>query len=114
MSTHLVFRLIPARPRFAQDMSEEERAIMARHAEHWRPQIEAGRMVAFGPVLDDSGGWGLGVLEADSEEDAIALSRMDPAVMSGLGHYEMGRMLGGFVRPGASAGPSAEGGVQGL
>jgi hypothetical protein len=51
MST-FVFRLTAPRPTFALDMSNEEREIMARHAEHWRPWVESGQMVIFGPVLD--------------------------------------------------------------
>jgi hypothetical protein len=68
MST-FVFRLKAPRPTFALDMSDEEREIMARHAGHWRPWVESGQMVIFGPVLDGSGSWGLGVVEADDEEE---------------------------------------------
>ena len=50
-----VFRLITPRPSFALDMSDEEREIMGRHAAHWQPYVEAGRMVVFGPVLADTG-----------------------------------------------------------
>jgi len=53
MST-FVFRLKAPRPTFALDMSDEEREIMARHAEAWRPWVESGQMVIFGPVLDAS------------------------------------------------------------
>jgi hypothetical protein len=42
MST-FVFRLKAPRPTFALDMSDEEREIMARHAEHWRPWAERAR-----------------------------------------------------------------------
>ena len=42
MST-FVFRLKAPRPTFALDMSEEEREIMTRHAEHWRPRVESGQ-----------------------------------------------------------------------
>jgi hypothetical protein len=56
MST-FVFRLKAPRPTFALDMSDEEREIMACHAAHWRPWIESGQMVIFGPVLDASGSW---------------------------------------------------------
>ena len=34
----MVFRLKGPRPTFALDMSDAEREIMARHAEHWRPR----------------------------------------------------------------------------
>ncbi len=102
MST-LVFRLRSSRPNFALDMSDEERAIMGRHAAHWQPQIAAGRMVVFGPVLDSTGSWGLAVIDAESEEieaEIVALTKTDPAVTAGLGELELGRMLQGFVRPG--------------
>jgi hypothetical protein len=59
-----VFRLQAPRPTFALDMSDEGREIMARHAQHWRPLVESGQMVIFGPVLDATGSWGLGVVEA--------------------------------------------------
>jgi uncharacterized protein YciI len=100
MSAYFAFRLIPQRPTFAQDMSADEAAIMAQHAEHWQPLIDAGKVVVFGPVLDSTGSYGLGLIEADSEEEVQALAQTDPAVTSGLGKYEIGRMLSGFVRGG--------------
>jgi uncharacterized protein len=94
-----VFRLKAPRPTFALDMSDEEREIMARHAEHWRPWVESGQMVIFGPVLDASGSWGLGVVEADDEEELRAFAADDPVVTTGTGTIDVGKMLGGFVRP---------------
>jgi uncharacterized protein YciI len=98
MST-FVFRLKAPRTTFALDMSDAERAIMVRHAEYWRPWIESGQMVIFGPVLDSGGSWGLGVVEADDEEALRAFAADDPVVTTGTGTVELGKMLGGFVRP---------------
>ena len=67
MST-FVFRLKAPRPTFALDMTDEERETMARHAAYWQPMVDSGRMIIFGPVLDGSGSWGLGVVEADVAE----------------------------------------------
>lgn len=53
---------------------------MARHAAYWQPWIESGRMVVFGPVLDASGSWGLGVVEADDEGELRAFAAGDPVV----------------------------------
>ena len=72
---------------------------MARHTEHWRPRIERGQMVIFGPVLDASGSWGLGVVEADDEQQLRAFAAGDPVVTTGT--IGVATMLGGFVRPGA-------------
>lgn len=98
MST-FVMRLTAPRPTFVQDMSEEERQIMGRHAAHWRPWIDSGQMVVFGPVLDASGSFGLGVVETDDEEELRAFAADDPVVTTRTGTIEIGKMLGGFVRP---------------
>lgn len=97
--TTFVFRLKAPRPTFALDMSEEERAVMTRHAAHWRPLVDAGRMVVFGPVLDSTGSWGLGVVEADDEDEIRAFAAADPVVTTGTAEIEVGRMLAGFIRP---------------
>ena len=94
-----VFRLKAPRPTFALDMTDEERGIMARHAAYWQPLIDSGRMVIFGPVLDGSGSWGLGVVEADDEEELRAFAAGDPVVTSGTADMEVGTLLAGFVRP---------------
>jgi uncharacterized protein YciI len=99
-----VFRLQAPRPTFALDMSDEEREIMGRHAAHWRPMIDSGQMVVFGPVLDDTGSWGLGVIEAEDEDELRAFAARDPVVTTGTGRVEMGKMLSGFVRPGKQHG----------
>jgi uncharacterized protein YciI len=95
-----VFRLQAPRPTFALDMTEEEREVMRRHAAYWQPLVEAGRMVVFGPVLDSTGSWGLGVVEADDEDEIRSFAAGDPAVTTGTATIEMGKMLAGFVRPG--------------
>jgi uncharacterized protein len=99
MST-FVFRLKSPRPTFALDMTEEEREIMRRHAAHWQRFIDSGQMVVFGPVLDTTGSWGLGVVEAEDEDELRAFAAADPVVTTGTAKIEIGKMLAGFVRPG--------------
>jgi uncharacterized protein len=98
MST-FVFRLMAPRPTFALDMTDEEREIMGRHVAYWQPFIDSGQMVSFGPVLDSTGSWGLGVIEAEDEEELRAFAARDPAVTTGTAKIELGKMLAGFVRP---------------
>ena len=98
MST-FVFRLKAPRPTFALDMTDEEREIMGRHAAYWQPLVDSGQMVVFGPVLDAAGSWGLGVVEADDEDELRAFAAGDPVVTSGTAEIELGKMLAGFVRP---------------
>ncbi|MGB0098595.1 MAG: YciI family protein [Solirubrobacteraceae bacterium] len=92
LTGHFVYRLIPPRPTFDQDMSEDERGTMAQHAEYWAGQMEIGKVVVYGPVRDSTGAWGLGVLKADSEEEARALVVNDPAISSGMATFEFGAM----------------------
>ena len=80
-------------------MSDEERKVMARHADHWRSWVESGQMVIFGPVLDSSGSWGLGVVEADDEQELRAFAAHDPVVTTGTGTIEVRKLLADFVRP---------------
>jgi uncharacterized protein YciI len=98
MST-FVLRVQPPRPSFALDMSDEEREIMGRHAAYWQRFVDSGQMVIFGPVLDSTGSWGLGVIEAEDEEELRAFAAADPAVTAGAATIELGTMLDGFVRP---------------
>ncbi len=94
-----VFRLKAPRPSFALDMSDDEREIMGRHAAHWQPFIDSGQMVVFGPVLDSTGSWGLGVIEAEDEDELRTFAADDPVVTTGTGEIELGKLLDGFVRP---------------
>jgi len=98
MST-FVFRLQAPRPTFALDITDEEREIMGRHAAYWQRFIDSGQMVVFGPVLDDTGSWGLGVVEAENEDELRAFAAGDPVVTTGTADIVIGRMLAGFVRP---------------
>lgn len=72
---------------------------MGHHAAYWQPFIDSGQMVIFGPVLDSTGSWGLGVVEADDENELRAFAAGDPAVTGGTAQMEIGEMLAGFVRP---------------
>jgi uncharacterized protein YciI len=86
---HFVVRLIPPRPTFAADMTEQERAIMAAHGAYWRGLMNRGIALLFGPVLDPAGVWGLGILEAKDPDAARGLAEDDPAVKSGLNRAEI-------------------------
>lgn len=105
MST-FIFRLMCSRPTLALDMTDDESEIMSQHAAYWQPYISSGQMIFFGPVLDSTGSWGLGVVEADDEEEIVAFAAGDPVVTTGTARIEVGKMLGGFVRPSPSSGDS--------
>jgi uncharacterized protein len=93
-----VLRLIAPRPDFAQTLTDAEREIMGSHAAHWRPYIERGDMVVFGPVRTEADTYGLAVVETDDEQALRDFAAQDPVVTTGTGTFEFGRMASGRVR----------------
>ena len=95
-----VFRLIPPRPDFSATMSADERAVMAEHVAYWSELAAAGSVLAFGPVADPAGPYGIGIIVAGDLAAAEALRDADPAVRSGRGfRTEIAPMLA-LVTPG--------------
>jgi uncharacterized protein YciI len=94
-----VLRLIAPRADFAQTITDAEMEIMNRHAAHWRPYLDAGQMVVFGPVISGEGSFGLAVVEAEDEDEIRSFADADPAVTTGTAAFEVGTMMRGYVRP---------------
>jgi hypothetical protein len=98
LSNLWVYKLIPPRPTFDQDMNDEERAIMNGHVDYWGRLIEErGGIFVYGPVRDSAGSWGLGVIQADGEEEVRAILADEPALSSGLASCDLGKMLAAVV-----------------
>ncbi len=89
---YFVFRLIPPRPTFHLDMSDEERQVMNRHVAYWQGHTDAGRVLIFGPVVEESGSWGLGVIRGVDDAEAQAMVDADPAISSGMATMRLGPM----------------------
>lgn len=83
---HYTLYLNPPRPTFMQDMTEEERGIMQQHIAYWNDIMNKGMVLAFGPVLDPAGVYGLGIVEVENEQQVKDLIANDPA--NGLNQYE--------------------------
>lgn len=82
---HFLYKLIPPRPTFPADMTEDEGAIMQAHFGYWAGIIEERRAVAYGPVMDPNGTYGIAVLEVDDEDAARNLAESDPAITANAG-----------------------------
>ena len=76
---HYFLKLIASRPSFAMDMTEDERAIMNQHIGYWKAKMDAGKVVVFGPVMDPSGPYGMGVVAAETEDEVKEFTANDPA-----------------------------------
>ncbi len=88
---HFVLKLIPSRPTFAQDMTPEEKSIMQQHVAYWRDLMDKGKVLAFGPVIDPKGVYGLGIVEVDDEEEVTVFTTNDPAAK--INSYEVYPMM---------------------
>ena len=77
---YFVMKLISPRADFALTMSDAEKKVMMQHIEYWKPSLENGKLLVFGPVFDPKGVWGLAIVCVDSEEEARALISKDPAL----------------------------------
>lgn len=96
--SYFFLKLIPPRPTFSQDMTEAERAVMQEHVLYWKGLTEQGTVIVYGPVLDPNGGYGIGVIEAETEADVHRLIAGDPVRKANLGTHEFYPMRVGAIR----------------
>jgi hypothetical protein len=80
-------KLNPPRSTFMIDMTDDERAIMKKHVDYWKPYIEDETVIVLGPVMDSKGGYGIAVVAVESDEHLKQLIDNDPA--NGLNSYEV-------------------------
>lgn len=97
---HFLYKLIPPRPTFPSDMTEDEGAIMQEHFGYWGNLISERRAVVYGPVLDPKGTYGVAVVEVEDEAAAQRIAEGDPAIRSDAGFgFEVHQMPDAIVRP---------------
>ena len=90
---HFFCKLVPPRPDFAQTMTDAERATMREHVAYWTGKVTTGNALLFGPVADPAGGYGIGIMKADSLEAMHALRDADPVIMAAAGfRYDISPM----------------------
>jgi uncharacterized protein YciI len=86
-------KYMPPRADFLATMSADEQALMRRHGDYLNQLLEQGVIVAHGPVIDDTGGYGLSLYQIADDQEIGALTAQDPIVQHGVGHYEHCVML---------------------
>lgn len=52
---------------------------MQLHVVHWKERMNAGKVAAYGPVMDPAGAYGMGVVAAQDETELQAFINQDPA-----------------------------------
>ena len=92
-----LFKLLSPRPTFPGDMNDQERKIMMEHVSRWKDLTNQGIAIAFGPVLDPKGVWGVAIIEVADEAEARRLATDDPTTKAGLGRIEVYPMAPGSI-----------------
>ena len=83
-------KLHAPRPDFAQTMTPAEMKLMQEHGAYLRGFAAKRFAVAFGPVADPKGAFGVGLWEVPDDVDVAAICAEDPVVKSGVGfRYEI-------------------------
>ncbi len=77
-----VLSLLPPRPDFAVTMTDAERSTMERHVHYWSALAADGKVLAFGPVADPAGPYGIAIVLAETLEEAESIRTGDPALAS--------------------------------
>jgi uncharacterized protein YciI len=60
---------------------------MQEHVIYWTDLMNRGFVIAFGPVMDPKGVYGLGIVEVDNEEQVNSFVANDPAIQ--INRYEV-------------------------
>ncbi len=85
--SYYFLKLNPPRSTFMNDMSPEERSIMLKHVEYWKPYVNDGTVLVLGPVFDPAGGYGIAVIGVEDDNQLNTIIKNDPA--NGLNRYDI-------------------------
>ncbi|WP_369933019.1 YciI family protein [Xanthomonas tesorieronis] len=86
-------KFIPPRSDFLVTMSADEASWMKQHGAFLDDLLAKHVIIAHGPVIDDTGGYGVSLYRIADDEDIAAFTSQDPIVKNGVGHYEHYVML---------------------
>ena len=81
-------KYIPPRADFLATMTAEESKWMKQHGDFLNNLLDKGLIVAHGPVMDPSGGYGVSLYEISDDQDIATITSEDPNVKNGAGSYE--------------------------
>ncbi|MBX7044994.1 MAG: YciI family protein [Ignavibacteria bacterium] len=93
---HYLYLITPKNDWTNGEMTEEEGRLMGEHFMYLKAKFEEGKVVLVGPCEDRSRG--VGILEADSPEEAEAIGFNDPAVKAGIVELELKEMRISLLR----------------
>ena len=86
---YFLYKLVPPRPTFHQDMTEVEGKVMQEHGVYWRDLADRRIAVVVGPVIDPKGVYGLAIVEVEDESGVHDIGTKEPAIKAGGFRYEV-------------------------
>ncbi|APP78671.1 YciI family protein [Xanthomonas hortorum] len=86
-------KYIPPRSDFLSTMTEEETSLMQQHGAFLDQRLAEGLILAHGPVIDDTGGFGLSLYQIADDQQIADFTAQDPMIQNGIGHYAHYPML---------------------
>jgi uncharacterized protein len=97
---YFLCRLNSPRATFPNDISDEERQLMQRHALYWKGLLDKRKVLLFGPVGDPAGVWGVAIVEVSDSTELQTLIANDPVIISGQGFsYDVFPVSPAMARP---------------
>lgn len=82
---YFLYRLNPPRPSFISDITPAETKLMQAHGLYWRGLMAKGMVLAFGPVADPKGAYGIAVVQLENGADMLPLADNDPVIKANAG-----------------------------
>lgn len=82
---YFFYRLNSPRPSFPADITPTEAQLMQAHALYWRGLMAKGMVLAFGPVADPKGAFGIAVVRLEDGVDQQTLAANDPVSKADIG-----------------------------
>jgi uncharacterized protein YciI len=82
---YVLYKLLPPRPTFPADITPDEARLMQQHAEYWKGLMRQGQVIAFGPVGDPKGPYGISLVRLEDGADPAPLGANDPVVLANAG-----------------------------
>lgn len=85
---YFLFIIRPVRGQaFFNAMLPEEAAMVSAHFEYLKTLCDKGKLLLAGPCMD--GGFGVGILQTESREEAQTILNKDPSISGNVMHPEL-------------------------
>ncbi|HVC28646.1 MAG TPA: YciI family protein [Gammaproteobacteria bacterium] len=84
---YFFYQLNSPRPSFPADITPAETQLMQAHAMYWRGLMAKGMVLAFGPVADPKGSFGIAVVRLEEGVDEQLLAANDPINKADIGFH---------------------------